>query len=60
MPGLLDSLEDPAPSVRRESAAALGRIGDPQSVDALIRTLRDQNDQVRAQAVWALDEISDK
>jgi cyclophilin family peptidyl-prolyl cis-trans isomerase/HEAT repeat protein len=49
-----EALHDPEPVVRRESALAAGRIGDPAAADALIEALADSSDAVRAAAAFAL------
>jgi beta-lactamase regulating signal transducer with metallopeptidase domain len=53
--GLLAS-DDPA--VRAQAAEVLGRLGDPAAVDAPMDALDDPAPEVRAMAVWALDEIN--
>ena len=44
---------------RWRSAEALGRIGDPAAVGALIDTLWDEDARVRLKAAWALGAIGD-
>lgn len=52
---LLLALEDSNPNVRAGAARALGKIGDPRALDALIACLReDTSAEVRKSAVWAL------
>jgi beta-lactamase regulating signal transducer with metallopeptidase domain len=55
---LMEELE--AASVRRRQAAAiaLGRLGSEAAVGALLDALEDEAPEVRAAAVWALDEIN--
>ncbi len=54
---LIDALSNPDARVRQEAARVLGKIGDPQFVEALIDKLRDPDPEVRSWTVWALDEI---
>ena len=42
------------------AAWALGEIGSPQAVDALVGALKDASWEVRAKAAWALGEIGDR
>ncbi|UCE17681.1 MAG: HEAT repeat domain-containing protein [Gemmatimonadota bacterium] len=68
VPSLLRRLEDKKPDMRREAAFNCGLIGIRDTwdslrdieriVDALLETLRDPEPEVRAMAVWALDEIN--
>ena len=51
-------LADADPRVRAEACRLLGTIGRPEAVDALLGALRDVDPAVRANAAWALDEIS--
>ena len=48
-----------AEGIRRDSAEALGEIGDLRAVKPLIKALEDENKYVRSHAVWALGEIGD-
>lgn len=55
-----DLLGDPAEGVRRAAASALGRIGSPAALPALMRTLNPRYEgapRVRQQAAQALGEI---
>jgi HEAT repeat protein len=45
--------------VRRAAAEAVGELGDPQAVPALIQTLGDSDGEVRRAAAEALGELSD-
>ena len=58
-PTLLALLEpDQWSAVRVAAIRSLGKIGDPVAVDALLGLLRDADHDVRAMAVWSLDEIN--
>ncbi len=60
MTSLIASLGDTDPEVRNAAAQALGNLGDPRAVEALMRALRSDSDAgVRAMAAWALGEIED-
>jgi HEAT repeat protein len=52
---LLDS--DPAPEVRRQSAIALGEIGDPAALDALERAKRSPDPYLSLAALSAIEKI---
>ena len=52
---LLDAEYDPR--TRQRAAAALGQIGDAQSVPALLGIIDDPNPNVRRVAIWALGQI---
>ncbi|WP_049924956.1 HEAT repeat domain-containing protein [Halopiger goleimassiliensis] len=54
-----DWLESPHPEFRMLAAAALGRIGDPAAVPALVAVFDDHDVRVRAEAVEACGEIGD-
>ena len=49
--------EDKSPFVRAAAARALGKLGSPEGVPALIRALEDPAFHVRQAAVWSLGEI---
>ncbi|WP_342347791.1 HEAT repeat domain-containing protein [uncultured Nitrospira sp.] len=51
---LIPLLNDTQPDTRRTSALSLGKIGDPQSIPALVLALSDPDDQVRQSSAWAL------
>jgi hypothetical protein len=53
-------LDDPDPEVREEAARALGRIGSPDAVDALLRHLTDPFSAIRPAAARALGRIGDR
>jgi HEAT repeat protein len=50
----ISALDDEDWGVREDAAVALGRLGDPRSVQPLIRALRDQDQAVRNAATTAL------
>jgi HEAT repeat protein len=53
-PALLERLDDPAPSVRRQVVSALGQLGTEQAVPALMRLLEGG---WRDEAAWALGQL---
>ncbi|MDQ6726673.1 MAG: HEAT repeat domain-containing protein [Actinomycetota bacterium] len=55
---VIDRLQhDPSVEVRARAARALGRMGSPRAVDALMDSVNDGPVAMRVQAVWALGEI---
>jgi HEAT repeat protein len=56
---LIARLSDPIPLARMSAAHALGKIGDPRAVDALIEVLHDSDLEVVARAAFALGQIGD-
>ncbi|MDH3503770.1 MAG: HEAT repeat domain-containing protein [Nitrospirota bacterium] len=56
---LIPLLTDVQPDTRRTAALSLGKIGDPQSIPALVLALSDQDDQVRQSSAWALGTMGD-
>ncbi|MBI1334949.1 MAG: MFS transporter [Armatimonadetes bacterium] len=56
---MIDALHDPSPRVRRQAAAALGRLGDPAAVPELLHQLELHPDLVEEETVHALGEIGD-
>jgi HEAT repeat protein len=55
---LVVALRDSIPDVRVSAAHALGSLGDPRAVEALLQALRSDSDAgVRKMAAWALGEI---
>jgi len=56
---LIQLLEDPQPDTRRTAALSLGKIGDPQSMTALVSALSDPDDDVRQLSAWALGMMPD-
>ena len=57
VPGLIACLKDKDRAVREDAAIALGMIGDPSAVPALIEALKDG--QVKVRAIMALGMIAD-
>ncbi len=55
---LVEALGDDNPDVRKSSAQALNRIGEP-SIEGLIRSLGNISKDVRASAVWAISKMGD-
>ena len=53
------ALSDPDSEVRLVAVHSIGRMADKLSVPAIGRLLMDQDDLVRAQAIWALGEIGE-
>lgn len=51
---LIPLLTDTQPDTRRTAALSLGKIGDPQSIPALVLALSDPDNQVRQSSAWAL------
>lgn len=56
---LIPLLADAQTDTRRTAALSLGKIGDPQSIAALVLALSDPDDQVRQSSAWALGTMSD-
>ena len=56
---LIPLLADAQPDTRRTAALSLGKIGDPQSIPALVLSLSDPDDQVRQSSAWALGTMAD-
>ena len=54
----LTALTAGEPVARAHAAWSLGRIGELRSVSPLLRSMRDPVVEVRAMAIWALDEIN--
>jgi len=52
-------LSDDDETSRWKAAEALGRIGDPAAIHALIDTLWDEDARVRLKSAWALGRIGD-
>lgn len=53
-PALIDSFENSAGAERRAAAGSLGILGDDRGLDEIVVALSDDNEGVRANAVWAL------
>lgn len=59
-PALCEALrEGPFPDLRAQAALALGKVGDPEDVPALVEAAEDEAWPVRAQAASALGMIGD-
>jgi hypothetical protein len=56
---LIEALDDPSLEVRQEAVAALARIGDAESVEPLVRTLRSPESGIQTQAAFALGKLRD-
>ena len=54
-PLFIRSLRDPSVMVRAAAAEALGHLGDAESVEPLLRALKDSNSRVQRNAIIALD-----
>jgi HEAT repeat protein len=54
---VLESLDDQRTDVRIEAIAAAGELELREATKPLLRFLRDDNDDVRAAAIWALSQI---
>ncbi|MEO5588777.1 MAG: HEAT repeat domain-containing protein [Gemmatimonadaceae bacterium] len=55
--GLIERLGAPQPALRAVAAFGLGLATQRESLDPLIRTLRDTDEGVRANAAWALGRL---
>jgi HEAT repeat protein len=55
---LIPLLEDSQTDTRRTAALSLGKIGNPQSMTALVSALSDPDDEVRQWSAWALGTMS--
>ena len=59
-PFLIEALKDPSPAVRRSAAEALGRVGEPLSISALLDACSGELDgALRHSLTFALIEIAD-
>lgn len=56
---LIAALHDPSPRVRRQAAAALGRLGDPAAVPELLHQLELHPDLVEEETIHALGDLGD-
>ncbi|MFP4058605.1 MAG: MFS transporter [Candidatus Brocadiia bacterium] len=54
---LVELLDDPSPTVRKEAALALGHTRDEGAVEPLVERLTDMDAEMRRQAAWALGQI---
>jgi HEAT repeat protein len=57
---LVEALDDPVLTVRRQAAVALGELGDPRAVEPLIAVLERGGAGVRVQAAVALGKLGDE
>lgn len=57
---LFTNSQNDDPRVRRYMALALGRLGDPQAVPALVQATRDVDSETRVYAIYALGELRAK
>ncbi|NKB90174.1 MAG: hypothetical protein GKS06_18360 [Acidobacteria bacterium] len=55
----LESADDDDPRIQRFLAIALGRIGHPVAVPALVNQLGNEDDEVKVNTLWALGNIGD-
>jgi HEAT repeat protein len=53
VPALITAVRDADPRVRAQAAWALGAIGDPRALGAVLVALRDADPLVRRQGAWA-------
>ncbi len=57
---VFETAERDDPRVRRYLARALGHVGSPEAVPALLAALSDDDAQTRIYAIWALGSLGDK
>ncbi|MBW2172183.1 MAG: HEAT repeat domain-containing protein, partial [Deltaproteobacteria bacterium] len=57
VPPLIKALKDDAVEVRRNAAAALGRIGDPRAREGIQAALQDKDEWVREVVADALKKL---
>ena len=60
VPKLIEALKDRDQITRKQAVSALGRIGDPEAVDALIGMLKNPDWEIRLYAAAALEKIGDE
>src|SRR5437763_1313192 len=53
-PKLIEALQDPISSVKMQAIKALGRVGDPEAVPALLNALRGADEQMGSQIFTSL------
>lgn len=56
---IIKALHDPSPRVRRQAAAALGKLGDPVAVEELVHQLQFHPDLVEEETIEALGDLGD-
>lgn len=54
---VIDMFESPHPMIRMEAARAAGELELKEAAPGLIELLEDDNDEVRAAAIWSLSQI---
>jgi HEAT repeat protein len=59
VPGVLEQLRNPDPSVRKIAAYVAGALGDPRAIEPLSSLLGDSNEDVRWNAALALAQLGD-
>ena len=59
MVALFGSAEADDPRVRRYLALALGHLGDPEAVPALLDGIEDEDPETRIYSIWSLGRIGD-
>jgi hypothetical protein len=57
IPQVMEKLRNDYPAVRLEAARAAGELEVSQAVDPLLQLLDDEDDDVRAAAIWSLSQI---
>jgi HEAT repeat protein/cyclophilin family peptidyl-prolyl cis-trans isomerase len=57
---LLGYVSDPDPVVRQRAVVAMGRIQDPEALEALNGALSDQDSTVRSAALFAIGQLRDR
>jgi HEAT repeat protein len=63
VPEMIDTFQEAErddPRVRRYLALALGNVGDPRAVPALLEALADDDPETRIYAIWALGSLGDE
>lgn len=57
IPQVLEMLDHDFPAVRMEAARAAGELEAGQALSALLQLLTDEDDEVRAAAIWSLSQL---
>lgn len=60
VPGLVEALDDPEPSIRGDAATALGIVGDASAIPLLEKLLDDEYEDVREVAQDAISQIKER
>ncbi len=55
-----EKLSSPSAAVREKAAYELGRLGDDKALDALLKVMRDDAENVRFAVMWAMDKLGAK